>query len=78
MATKKYNIASVDWLIRALQSDTKLDRLLPFHPSDMLYATDELEKQFDHDFDQYGDSYTEPVNEEELIRLLENIDSKVI
>lgn len=77
MATKAYDIVSVDWLIRAMQSDTKLDRLLPFHPSDMMYATDKLKKQFAEDFDQYGDSYTKPVTENELFRLMEKIDSKV-
>lgn len=72
-----YDIAKVEWLLKAMQSDTPLDRLLPLHPSDMLHITDKLQQQFDQEFDPYGDSYTKPVDEAELGRLLDSMDFEV-
>lgn len=77
ISTGKYNFAHVNWLLKALQSDVPQEELLPFNPNDMLYATNEMKEDFRKRFDQFGDSYTTPVDKAGLLSLLENISLEV-
>ncbi len=43
----------------------------------MWYATKETEDGFKKDFDEFGDSYTEEVNADELNCILKNVQAKV-
>ncbi|KAL4236518.1 DNA ligase (ATP) [Mactra antiquata] len=49
-----YDIIKAQWLISCLENNT----LIPWSPGDMIFATEKTEKLFQHDFDEYGDSYT--------------------
>lgn len=74
IAKREYNVVSVNWLLRALDSDDQKSYLLPFHPRDMLSARPELEIEFKSNYDQFYDSYIEKVTEQELKTILSNIE----
>lgn len=53
---KLYNIATAQWLIRALGSDKSLSEIRKFTPSDMIFATPALEEQLAAECDHYNSS----------------------
>lgn len=57
-----YNIASPQWLVRALGSDKPLTKLIKFTPSDMVFATPTLKEQFDMEMDMCDEVDTPPLN----------------
>lgn len=59
---KLYNIVKVEWLMRVLGSVEIPKKLPKFHPKDMISCTRDLEDYFTKSYDDYGDSYTTPVN----------------
>lgn len=63
--SKKYNLVRVDWLLRALEGQGKV-QLLEFNPHDMIASKPELLEEFRYRFDEFGDSFTEPINEQQL------------
>lgn len=77
ITTQKYNIAKVDWLIKALATDEPLTKLQEFHPNDMIFTTEKLKLEFIDKFDAYGDSYTIPTSEDEVRELVDKMDPKV-
>lgn len=78
MKTKSYNIATVDWLVRALGGETVKEKLLKFQPQDMICCTAEMEDAFTKRFDVYGDSFIKPTTIDNLKLLLKKIEFKVI
>lgn len=77
METKSYNIATVDWLVRALGGGTVKDELLQFHPQDLIFCTEALEASF-FEFDAYGDSFTKQITIDNLKILLDKIELKKV
>lgn len=77
METKSYNIATVDWLVRALGGGTVKDKL-KLQPQDMICCTDELKAGFEKRYDIYGDSFTKRTTVDDLKVLLNKIKLKVI
>lgn len=75
--TGKYNIATVAWLVKALQSQHPLERLIPLSPNDMIFSTDALKQQFRTDFDEFGDSYDEPLDCDDARGIIDGIEDKV-
>lgn len=66
--SNKYNIVSIDWLLRVLGGGR-----LEFTPHDMIASKPELLEEFRNRsdefrdrFDEFGDSYTEPIDEQRL------------
>lgn len=64
--SKKYNIATSDWLKRALGSDQPLTDLLEFTRNDMLFATEHLQQQFDADSERF-ECDTQPADLDETV-----------
>lgn len=74
---RTHNIASVEWLLGALGGDAVRTRLSDFQPSDMICCTPELERKFQQRFDAYGDSYVERLDEDNLRRIIDQMDVEV-
>lgn len=66
VSSNKYNFVKVDWLLRALEGPQNGNNLLAFTPHDMVASKSELLDEFRDRFDEFGDSYTELVDEERL------------
>ncbi|KAK7101253.1 DNA ligase 4-like [Littorina saxatilis] len=60
--TDKYDIVKVTWFRRVLDAG----HWIPWTPGDMIHTSPATRKQFQQDYDQYGDSFTEDVTEEQL------------
>lgn len=75
--TKSYNIATVDWLVRALGGDAVKKKLLKFQPQDMICCTEAMNDAFSKRFDAYGDSFTKPITVGDMKVLLDRIQLKV-
>lgn len=60
--SKKYNIAKSEWLTRALGSDKPVTTLIKFTRNDMLFATDDLQQQFDADSQRFDECDTQPID----------------
>lgn len=58
---KVHNIATPQWLVRALGSDKPLNQLIKFTPNDMVYATAALQEQFAAELDAGDETDTEPL-----------------
>lgn len=54
---KEYNIATPQWLVRALGSESPLTELIKFTPSDMIFATEKLQQHFNDELDMAEDVY---------------------
>jgi DNA ligase-4 len=70
----QYSVAYVDWLLRSIAAG----KLLPWTPADLLYATSSVSKQLSAKFDKFGDSYTQPLTEESLKYVFEQVEKMVI
>ncbi|XP_025109281.1 DNA ligase 4-like isoform X2 [Pomacea canaliculata] len=60
--TDKYDIVKVSWFQKLLDRGQWVD----WTPSDMIHASAGTRKRFLQEFDQYGDSFTEDISEEQL------------
>lgn len=67
------NIATVDWLCRALGGNNERKKLLSFNPNDMICCKDELLQEFNVKYDEFGDSYTEKTTVDELRSLITKV-----
>ena len=63
--TGKYNVVKLDWFVKCVSED----RFLPLMPHYMLFAETSTKQQFQHLYDEYGDSYTEPCEPGEFLDL---------
>lgn len=72
-----YNIASVDWLVRAVGANLALKKLKKFQPRDMLSYTDETANVFQRKYDIYSDSFTKKVSPDQLKSIFNAMDVKV-
>lgn len=77
IATAKHDIVQVGWLVKAFATEEPLTKLPAFHPHDMIFVTKKLQQKFNDEFDEYGDSYTIPVTENELQELMDKMNSDV-
>ncbi|XP_065089614.1 DNA ligase 4-like [Ochlerotatus camptorhynchus] len=68
--SRKQNVATVEWLLRALGGSEKKDKLLDFKPNDMLATTALLREEMADRFDRFGDSLTMKISGAEEMRLL--------
>lgn len=72
------NIATTDWLRRALGSDQPLTELIKFTPNDIIHATEELKAQFEAEAPQVDqNSETPPMNYEDLAQSHGQINANV-
>ncbi|XP_062537233.1 DNA ligase 4 [Armigeres subalbatus] len=65
-----YNIATVDWLLRALGGSEKKEKLLVLKPNDMLATTAAFREEMADSFDRFGDSLTVKISDPEEMRAL--------
>jgi hypothetical protein len=63
----QHNIAHVDWLLRCIAAH----ELLPWTPADLFHATPTVKEQLSAEYDEFGDSYTQPLTKESLTFVLE-------
>lgn len=69
----QYTVAHVDWLLRCIAAK----ELLPWTPADLLHATSTVSKQLSAKYDKFGDSYTQPLTEESLKYVFEQVEKEV-
>lgn len=69
----RYSVAHVDWLLRSIAAD----KLLPWTPADLLYATSTISKQLSAKYDKFGDSYTQPLTKDSLKYVFEQVEKMV-
>lgn len=75
--TKMCNIATVNWLMKAVGANLPLKKLIKFRPNDMLCCTDELANEFQRKYDIFSDSFTKKVSVDQLKSILNAVDEKV-
>lgn len=75
--TRAYNVASIEWLTKALGGTSVRSKLLDLGPKDMLATTPQFEQEFQKKFDKFGDSYTNAISEKDLKNILSKMDVKV-
>ncbi|KRY19719.1 DNA ligase 4, partial [Trichinella patagoniensis] len=63
------DVLKLSWLIRCIQTNS----FIQWTPNDMLLTTATMKRHFKRNFDQYGDSYTDPVDSETLHDLLATV-----
>ncbi|XP_003381011.1 DNA ligase 4 [Trichinella spiralis] len=63
------DVLKLSWLIRCIQTNS----FIQWTPKDMLLTTATMKRHFKRNFDQYGDSYTDPVDSETLHDLLTTV-----
>lgn len=63
----KFDVVKSNWLL-----DCK-DTFRPLRPSDMVHTTEETAAAFARNFDQYGDSYTQPATADSLKYSMEQV-----
>lgn len=63
----QHNIVRVDWLLRCIAAH----ELLPWTPADLFHATPTVKEQLSTEYDEFGDSYTQPLTEDSLAYVLE-------
>ncbi|KRZ51252.1 DNA ligase 4 [Trichinella nativa] len=63
------DVLKLSWLIRCIQTNS----FIQWTPKDMLLTTATMKRHFKRNFDQYGDSYTDPVDSETLHDLLATV-----
>ncbi|KAG4073170.1 hypothetical protein HA402_002559 [Bradysia odoriphaga] len=73
---KMCNIATVNWLMKAVGANVPLKKLIRFHPSDMLSCTNETAEEFRRKYDKYSDSFTKKVSVGQLKSVLDSMDEK--
>ena len=67
--TGKYNVVKLDWFIKCVAED----KFTPLMPHYMLFTEASTMQQFQHLYDEYGDSYTEPCDLGEFLNLCRRI-----
>jgi DNA ligase-4 len=72
ISTGLYDVVKTDWLKECLDAE----QCFPFLPRHMLHAGPSTTAQFSHQYDQYGDSYTEDVTEEGLRDIFKKVAEK--
>lgn len=75
--TKMCNIATVNWLMKAVGANLPIKKLIKFRPNDMLCCTDELANEFQRKYDIHSDSFTKKVSVDQLKSILHAVDEKV-
>ena len=70
--TGKYNVVKLDWFIKCVAED----KFTPLMPHYMIFTETSTMQQFQHLYDEYGDSYTEPCDTEEFLNLCRRIGTK--
>jgi hypothetical protein len=73
---KKYDIVSVDWALRALDTSLPQKRLKTFHPHEMIATTFDTEEQLAQKYDEHGDSYEEATTPDQIKFLLNKINGE--
>jgi hypothetical protein len=69
----QYSVARVDWLLRSIAAN----KLLSWTPADLLYATPTVSEQLSVEFDKFGDSYMQPLTEQSLKYVFEQVEKSV-
>ncbi|XP_069681895.1 DNA ligase 4-like isoform X2 [Periplaneta americana] len=64
------NVVHISWLLRCLNAGL----LLPWSPADLLYATETVKQELSTKYDKFGDSYTEPLTEDTVKFVLEEVE----
>lgn len=75
IAQKIFNVIKAEWLEKSfLNPDASFKDMPKMRPSDFYFASDEMKTVFKDNYDEYGDSYTDEIEEHELMELVKNID----
>ncbi|KAL8610583.1 hypothetical protein ACOMHN_006302 [Nucella lapillus] len=68
--TDKYDIVKVSWFRRLLEAGT----WIPWTPGDMIHTCPATRRQFQRDYDDYGDSFTDEITKEQLQHIFTTMD----
>ncbi|KAJ6639658.1 DNA ligase 4 [Pseudolycoriella hygida] len=68
------NIATVNWLVRAVGANVPLKKLISFHPNEMIFCTEETGIEFQRKYDIFSDSFTKKVSTDELKSIFKTMD----
>jgi DNA ligase-4 len=63
----QHSIVRVEWLMRCIDAH----ELLPWTPADLFHATPTVKEQLSAEYDEFGDSYTQPLTKESLTYVLQ-------
>lgn len=78
MATNQYDIVKPDWVARTLGKEVKLSSIPRWKPTDMIAIKPKTREDFDIHFDEYNDSFTDPIeDEDELKTIMDSVDLEV-
>lgn len=72
-SVNQHNIVRVDWLLRCIAAN----ELLPWTPADLFHATPTVKERLSTEYDEFGDSYTQPLTEDSLTYVLQRAASSV-
>ncbi|XP_055945641.1 DNA ligase 4-like [Argiope bruennichi] len=67
--TDMYDVVKCEWIDKCIQNQ----RLLSWIPDDLIHATEKTRDNLGELFDKYGDSFTEDVTEDSLMKIFSNI-----
>lgn len=65
----KYDVLKLSWLERCL----RMNKVLPFAPEDIIFATAKTKEELTSRFDQYGDEYDAELGGEDLSKLFSTL-----
>lgn len=69
----KHNVVRPSWMVAC----TRNSRLLPWGPLDVIYVQDKDKENMKDQFDEFGDSYMELLDEHTLKRVMDNMNKEV-
>lgn len=70
--SNQYDVVEFNWLLECIQEE----KFIPLTPRHMIFAKSSTQKEFNLFFDEYGDSFTEPIKANEFRDLCTQIKKK--
>lgn len=67
---KIFNVIKAEWVIQNFTKDEQLHDVPDLVPNDFHSMTEEMRENFKNEYDEYGDSYTEPIETIEQLKAL--------
>lgn len=72
-ASKEQTIVTLDWFLRAFPTNEKRNELMAIRPCDIISAKPEFEADLRKKYDIHGDTYTEPISKDDLLKLIDQL-----
>lgn len=72
-ASKEQTIVTLNWFLKAFPTNEKRNELIAIRPCDIISAKPEFEADLRRKYDIHGDTYTEPISKDDLLKLIEQL-----